>query len=283
MAAVGGSLLAQHYTPPQYHSVIQGDKKSGSRVYPGNPDLAGWARYRFERKLIELEWTYHVPGLEDGPMPYDRTRGYSRQQVALAYWPTEVVCLRGDRFAVAGVSERGRVLIEVFTLETVKTPALIRLTGGGRTVPYVSIPISSVVCVLDEQVADFGEIVYLFPNLGAPGRLFFQTRNSGDIFDLDLESEAFERVASAGPAAADVLTVPHLAQVWVNAGAGMHRRLGCMYWFFNPGHGNGMDVGAHTLILRDADNNGVLESSSLERGWSDELSLKENWVPGTSR
>lgn len=266
--------------------VLSGIYKPSVEVKLSNGSVRGLASYSSRGKKVYVAWYYKVAGLNDGPLIADSTEYVSRQEIALAFWPTEVTACAVDKIAVAGRTIRGKTKVQVLEFEPVEALSVFYDMNGKKKIPKLSVPLRSIDTVFLEEADTVGDISLMMPNLGLPGSIFVQFIGVGEfnIYHLDLDSGGYAKVVTpTDEGAGDALVVPELTG-FLNVRAIRHLTLGNMYRFSNPGHGGTQTELSPILVLLDEDNDGLIDSHRLlvvAEDWTDEYADADNYETGT--
>ena len=272
-------LLPQDPIPdpnaPPFEGMLSGSQKSAVLLDVGNSAVEGVARYSMLQKTVEINWIYSVAGLSDGPL-YDPTKGQSIDKLALDFWPTEVVSLGLNRFAVAGATARGKTVIKVFALGDFVLPSVVYPVGGGkRKIPKLDVPVTLRNTVYETDTGDGRYVSAMFRNRGQSGSLFVQFHDTKEIHELDVATGALTKVVTT-PDSGDtsVLIAPQLEYQYLAVNDGEHNSLGHLYWFFSPG---GISQQGAVMLV-DEDKDGDLDRAEVISNWSSTYSDLDNFA-----
>jgi len=248
-------------------------------------------------KLVRIEW--NAMALMNGSSPTEDawchgTLEWSTdtQDFTTQYWPTACCVI------VCGKTRAGETIIELWPLEWPRPmPAPRTDTHTGVTSVGLALPMLAAKKIL-YRAHTVGKVLArnvcgIRRSTGATANLLVQFHDSNDVYVMNLTTQALNLLASATSPAGTLGIVPSLAtgeQDYVQFGdkiAGAETGYTYTFGFSNFGSSmNVYDPNYQTLILLDADRNGVIETARyytndqrVAAGWTDATTFANDWRP----
>jgi len=247
---LAGSVSADVYVgepPPE----LWGSSKD--RVAVSMTGFTGLIRYETSGKTISIEWRQKL-----SDSVYTTHRGV--QELALPFWPTDVVRIAPLRFCVAGKKRNGATVIQEFALGH---PVLTTdLEGNAR----VHAPVTSIETIYDEVAEGRDMVTHMFLDLASGTDLFVQFWDSNDVYHLDPATGLLTIAFSAIPLQGTPDTAELAKPFRRSFGGREHATLGFVYGLHSPDQPS-----LNCLLLVDSDRNGVLDTSMVltPQEWKD--------------
>jgi hypothetical protein len=217
-----------------------------------------WGRVEFNapKKKLSVLWRLGSTGL--------------RQDFATSYYPTDVIALTATRWCVAGKRTRGATVIELWTIQ--QHLALYADGGGGPPIIRTA-AITEIETVYDEAVQGRDMVALMCAKREDPDKLLVQFWDSKDLYELDLGSQQYTRVATPGQVQG-VLQVPALDKAYCQFWSREHVSQGFVYVLSCSG------TSLDSLVLKDSDKDGSLDGWVVADTalWAQDCSSPANYV-----
>lgn len=219
----------------------------------------GILMYDVDRKSVDIRWSFGT-GLN---------RHQNTQRLAVRYWPTAACFLGEDRVIVGGREEGtdGDTVIESWTLKhgPLPFPLIDPVTGERVFQDYLPKVLTRKVIYRRDDAGN-QYVVSMLPNSGRTDCVFFQFLDSADLYEINVSTEALQKVLSAQEDGSAPFA-PQLLHPWNACQYGNHLTHGYVYFFdmwekYPP---------VRSMVMIDQDKDGDLDTwyqfASLEE-WS---------------
>ncbi len=248
------TTLTQAPPPPPPPAALSLGASQYSVIKQGS--ITGAINYRTADSVVVERWRYGAT-----VKPSD-TLSIKYVEFATAYWPTDVCALSDGQILVSGKSKRasGETIIELWEFENggaVPPPQAIQNPTTGQTNYHWLFPArTSIREVYREATVGRNMVLNVFPNHGHSGCVFVEFYDSRDIYELNLQTEAYTRVVSTATEQG-VLVQPLLQSAYDCYWSADHPTRGYMYVLRQN-----LDLGTAPppgLVLQDTNRDGVLD------------------------